>query len=101
MALSHLPLGAALLWMTIGLVCSPSLAAIALWIRYLNRRGVPVDRRTAIAAGVIAVALGPTYSNAVFGQVNAFVLLCAVGFVDHRPEASPPSAGRCWRSASG
>ena len=55
--------------------------SIALWIYYLTRREVAVNGPTAMAAGLIAVALGPTYSNAVFGQVNAFVLLCAVGFV--------------------
>jgi alpha-1,2-mannosyltransferase len=79
-ALSRLPLGAALLWMTIGSYIAIVLS-IGLWIYYLNRREVPVNWRTAVAAGLIAVALGPTYSNAVFGQVNAFVLLCAVGFV--------------------
>ncbi len=89
--LSHLPLGAALLWMTMGsyvaLVCS-----IVLWISYLHRRGVPVDVRTAIGAGLVAVALGPAYSNAVFGQVNAFVLVCAVGFVTIVPRL-PAAAG--------
>jgi hypothetical protein len=78
--LSRLPLGAALLLMTIGSYIAIVLS-IGLWIYYLNRREVPVNWRTAVAAGLIAVALGPTYSNAVFGQVNAFVLLCAVGFV--------------------
>ena len=70
---------------------SPCLAAIALWIRYLKRRGVFVSATTAIGAGVIAVALGPTYSNAVFGQVNAFVLLSTVGFVTIGPRQ--PAAG--------
>jgi alpha-1,2-mannosyltransferase len=79
-ALSRLPLGEALLWMTIGSYIA-IVFSIGLWIYYLNRREVTVNWRTAVAAGVIAVALGPTYSNAVFGQVNAFVLLCAVAFV--------------------
>lgn len=79
-ALSYLPLGTALLWMTMGSYLA-IVASIALWLYYLNRREVPVDRRTAMAAAVIAIALGPTYSNAVFGQVNAFVLLSGVGFV--------------------
>ena len=80
-ALSHLPLGDALLWMTIAsyvaLVCLDRVVDL------LSRTAAksPVNVRTAMAAGLIAVALGPTYSNAVFGQVNAFVLLCAVGFV--------------------
>jgi hypothetical protein len=78
--LSRLPLGEALLWMTIGSYAA-LVFSIGLWIYYLNRREVPVNWRTGMAASLVAVALGPTYSNAVFGQVNAFVLLCAVGFV--------------------
>jgi alpha-1,2-mannosyltransferase len=78
--LSRLPLGEALLWMTIASYVAV-VVSIGLWIYYLNRRELPVNWWTALAAGLIAVALGPTYSNAVFGQVNAFVLLCAVGFV--------------------
>jgi hypothetical protein len=89
-ALSHLPLGEALLWMTLGSYAA-LLCSIGLWISYLNRRGVAVDVRTAIGAGLVAVALGPSYSNAVFGQVNAFVLLCAVGFVTIGPRL--PAAG--------
>ena len=83
-ALSHLPLGQALVWMTIGSYLALVLS-IAMWIYHLNRRNVAVTARTALAAGVIAIALGPTYSNAVFGQVNAFVLLCSVGFVTIGP----------------
>ncbi len=79
-ALSHLPLGNALLQLTIASYAAV-VFSIALWIYYLTRREVAVNVPTAMAAGLIAVALGPTYSNAVFGQVNAFVLLCAVGFV--------------------
>ena len=79
-ALSHLPLGNALLQLTIASYAA-LVVSIALWIYYLRRREVSVNAPTALAAGLIAVALGPTYSNAVFGQVNAFVLLCAVGFV--------------------
>ena len=89
-ALSHLPLGEALLWMTLGSYAA-LLSSIGLWITYLYRRGVAVDVRTAIGAGLVAVALGPSYSNAVFGQVNAFVLLCAVGFVTIGPRL--PAAG--------
>ena len=79
-ALSHLPLGNALLQLTIASYAA-LVFSIALWIYYLRRREVAVNVQTALAAGLIAVALGPTYSNAVFGQVNAFVLVCAVGFV--------------------
>lgn len=90
-ALSHLPLGEALVWMTIGSYVAV-IGSIALWIYYLNRRDVAVNVRTAIGAGLIAVALGPTYSNAIFGQVNAFVLLCAVGFVTIGSRL-PPAGG--------
>ena len=79
-ALSYLPLGNALLQLTIASYAA-LVFSIALWIYYLRRREVPVNVQTALAAGLIAVALGPTYSNAVFGQVNAFVLISAVGFV--------------------
>jgi hypothetical protein len=60
-------------------------ASLVLWIRYLGRRGLAMDARTAVAAGLVALSLAPTYSNAVFGQVNAFVLLSAVGFVTIGP----------------
>ena len=40
-----------------------------------------VDRSSTIAIMLIALGLGPTYMNAVFGQVNAFVLATAVAFV--------------------
>ena len=79
-ALSRLPLGEALVWMTIGSYLA-LVVSVAMWIGYLKRREVAVDLPTAIAALLIAVALGPTYGNAIFGQVNVFVLLCAVGFV--------------------
>ncbi len=88
--LSLLPLGTALLVLTIASY-GAVLASVALWMRYLNHRGVRIDVGSAIAAGLVAVALGPTYSNAVFGQVNAFVLLCAVGFVTIGP--ARPAAG--------
>ena len=89
-ALSYLPLGKALLWMTIGSYVAV-VVSMTLWIHHLNCRGVAVNARTALAAGLIAIALGPTYSNAVFGQVNAFVLLCGVGFVTMGPRF--PAAG--------
>lgn len=83
-ALSHLPLGDALLLLTIASYAAIAIA-IGLWIRYLNQRGLVVDWRTAAATGLIAVALGPTYSNAIFGQVNAFVVLCTVAFITIGP----------------
>ena len=82
--LSYLPLGHALAVLTVASYAAV-LASLALWLRYLGQRGLVVDARTAAAAGLVAVALAPTYSNAVFGQVNALVLLCAVGFVTLGP----------------
>jgi hypothetical protein len=79
-ALSYLPLGVALLLFTI-LSYAVLVAAVAGWVAYLRRRGVAVEPRAAMAAAVIALALGPTYSNAIFGQINAVVLGCAVGFL--------------------
>ena len=45
-------------------------------------------RRTKIAVVLIALAAGPTYMNAIFGQVNAFVLACSVAFVSFAPLAA-------------
>jgi hypothetical protein len=83
-ALSYLPLGSALAWFTAASY-GAVVASLVLWIRYLGRRGLAMDARTAVAAGLVALSLAPTYSNAVFGQVNAFVLLSAVGFVTIGP----------------
>lgn len=78
--LSAWPLGTALLAFTIAsyLVL---IASLKQWIGYLARHGMTVDRNGTIAIMLIALALGPTYMNAVFGQVNAFVLAAAVAFV--------------------
>jgi len=85
--LAKLPLGTALLAFTVTsyLVLFASLQQ---WIGYLRRHGLVVDRRTAILITLIALALGPTYMNAVFGQVNAFVLATAVAFVCLAPTAT-------------
>lgn len=95
-ALSYVPLGMAMLLMT---VASYGALAVAIgwWLRYLKDRGLTIETRTAVAAVLVAVALAPAYSNAVFGQVNAFVLLCAVGFVTIGP--SRPAAGGAWLAA--
>lgn len=79
-ALSYLPLGVSLLLFT-ALSYAVLVAAIASWLSYLRRRGMAFDSKAAIAATLVALALGPTYSNAIFGQVNAIVLGCAVGFI--------------------
>ena len=53
----------------------------------LKRHGFGVDREPRSRSSLIALALGPTYMNAIFGQVNAFVLACAVAFVSFAPTA--------------
>ena len=78
--LSRLPLGQALVLFTIASYASV-LAAIALWIRYLKQHGRDMDGRAIAAVTLIALALGPTYMNAIFGQVNGFVLFCSVAFI--------------------
>jgi alpha-1,2-mannosyltransferase len=78
--LSHLPLGQALVVFTI-VSYAIVLAAIGLWIRYLKAQGRAIDGRTLAAVIVIALASGPTYMNAIFGQVNGFVLFCSVAFI--------------------
>lgn len=88
--LSYLSLGAGLLLLTLSSYAVLAVS-IVLWLRYLHHRGVPVDARTGVAASVIAIALGPTYSNAIFGQVNAWVLACVVVFVTIGP--ARPAAG--------
>lgn len=79
-ALTRLPLGAAFLALTVA-----SYAALVIatrqWCGYLRRHGLVIDGRTTAAVMVIALALGPTYMNAIFGQVNAFVLASAVAYV--------------------
>ncbi|MEO7156727.1 MAG: glycosyltransferase family 87 protein [Vicinamibacterales bacterium] len=79
-ALARLPLGAALLALTVasyGVLVS----AVRQWCAYLRRHGFTVEGRTMAAIMLIALAFGPTYMNAIFGQVNTFVLASAVAFV--------------------
>ncbi|HEX6163041.1 MAG TPA: glycosyltransferase family 87 protein [Vicinamibacterales bacterium] len=89
--LSKLPLGVALATMTIASYAA-LIDAAATWSSYLRRHGVEVDRRSHLAVMLIAIASGPSYMNAIFGQVNAFVLLAAVVFVA-RAAAMPAIAG--------
>jgi alpha-1,2-mannosyltransferase len=56
-------------------------AAILQWCRFLRRSGATVDARTTTAILLVVMALGPTYMNAIFGQVNAFILATCVAFV--------------------
>ena len=85
--LAKSPLGTALLAFTITsyLVL---FASLQYWIKFLKRNGLVIDRGTAIAIMLIVLALGPTYMNAVFGQVNAFVLGTSVAFVCLAPAAA-------------
>jgi alpha-1,2-mannosyltransferase len=85
--LSRWPLGTALLALTI---LSYLMIGVATqqWFKYLRAHGHFADRATAIAIVVIVLALGPTYMNAIFGQVNAFVLASAVAFVRLAPTAA-------------
>ncbi|MEY4095056.1 MAG: hypothetical protein RLZZ53_2255 [Acidobacteriota bacterium] len=80
LALSALPLGAALLVTTVASYGAILMAALQ-WSRYLDRCGISTDRKTRIGILLIVFASGPTYMNAIFGQVNAFVLASAVAFV--------------------
>ena len=89
--LSFAPLGVAMLLLTMSSYAAVT-GCIALWTRYLQQRGLTVDRSDAIAAALVAIALGPTYSNAIFGQVNAWVLACAVIFITIGP-ARPVAGG--------
>ena len=89
--LSHLSLGAAM-WIVTLSSYAVLMVSIALWLRYMTRRGVSIDRRSAAAVALIAIALGPTYSNAIFGQVNAWVLACVVIFMTIGP-ARPATGG--------
>ena len=85
--LSRVPLGTALLaWTIISYLMI--LVASQQWLKYLRANGHLIDRNTAIAVGLVAFAIGPTYMNAIFGQVNAFVLASAVAFVRLAPVAA-------------
>lgn len=98
-ALSHLPLGVAFLIFTIASYLA-LLGATWLWLNYLRQRGRVIDATTMLAVTVIALALGPSYMNAIFGQVNAFVLECGVVFITlaaARPiEAGASLAAGAW-----
>ena len=89
--LAKLPLGVALALMTAASYAA-LIVSVELWWGYLRRHGIAVDRRTRIAVLLIAIASGPAYMNAVFGQVNAFVLLSAVAFVS-MAATTPIAAG--------
>ena len=79
-ALSQVSLGVAFLIFTVASYTAV-LGATWMWLNYLRDRGREIDTKTTIAITLVALALGPTYMNAIFGQVNAFVLEGAVVFV--------------------
>jgi alpha-1,2-mannosyltransferase len=78
--LSNWPLGTALLAFTIASYLVLFVAAQQ-WMSLLRRHGFAIDRSTSIAVLLIVFASGPVYMNAIFGQVNAFVLATVVAFV--------------------
>jgi len=78
--LSYAPLGMAFLILTVASYAA-ILAAVWMWLRYLRGHGHEISAPATAAVTLIAVGLGPTYMNAIFGQVNALVLLCAVTFI--------------------
>ena len=91
--LSQLPLGAALLLFTLASYARAPGRHSAVVLAILRRQGIgrsPVDRDR--GRRMIAIALGPTYMNAIFGQVNAFVLASAVAFVSFAPLLPPIAA---------
>jgi len=87
MWLARWPLGTSLLALTI---LSYLMIAVASqqWLKYLRAHGWTIERPAAIAVMLIVFAIGPTYMNAIFGQVNAFVLASAVAFVRLAPVAA-------------
>lgn len=78
--MTRLPLGVALALVTITSYLA-LLYAVSLWWSRLARRGLVTDASSLWTTALIAAALGPTYMNAIFGQVNAYVLVCTVLFV--------------------
>jgi alpha-1,2-mannosyltransferase len=82
--LSKMPLGAALLLLTLTSFAA-ILVATRLWITYLRRQGMAIALSTEIAVTLVAIALGPSYMNIMIGQVNALVLVTSVVFVSFAP----------------
>ena len=91
LVLARMPLGAAMLVMTIASYAAVA-AATSRWLYYLSRSGFDAGLATRSAILLIVLAAGPTYMNAIFGQVNAFVLLSAVIFVT-MADVAPIAAG--------
>jgi hypothetical protein len=67
-------------------------SAVHRWFAYIGRGGLETDAATRTAILLIVIASGPVYTNAIFGQVNAFVLLSAVIFVT-MADVAPIGAG--------
>jgi alpha-1,2-mannosyltransferase len=89
--LARWPLGTALLSFTI-LSYVALWVSVELWLRFLRQHQFDIDRVVALLLLSIAFAIGPTYMNAIFGQVNVFVLASAVAFVSFAPAAAGVAA---------
>lgn len=96
LVLARMPLGAAMLVMTLASYAALA-SAVHRWFDYVSRNGFALDAASRTAIFLIVVASGPTYMNAIFGQVNAFVLLSAVVFVT-MADVAPVIAGG-WLAA--
>jgi alpha-1,2-mannosyltransferase len=79
LALARLPLGVALVALTVASYAALGVT-IRQWLGYVRRHGFEIDRRTTVLVSIIVLALGPAYMNAIFGQVNMFVLASTVAF---------------------
>jgi len=89
--LSNLSLGSALVWLTTASYAA-LLVSAWLWRVFLSRQGVRASGVEWIVVALVILACGPTYMNAIFGQVNAFVLLSCVVFMT-LARSSPAGAG--------
>ena len=89
--LAKLPLGAAFSRMTLAIIRTPRSDRDSAVVRLPAPAGRLIHRRTEAAVTAIAIALGPSYMNAMIGQVNALVL-AERGVVD-RPVAPAGGVG--------
>jgi hypothetical protein len=87
MWLARLPLGVALVVMSV-LSYAVLMGVVIVWTAHLRRQGWQFSAATQWLVTVIVLALGPVYMNAIFGQVNVFVLASSVGFVVLAPGAA-------------
>ena len=62
----------------IGIVAA--LLSVELLARIFETNGLRVSPRDQVLLGIVAIAMGPTYTNMVYGQVNTLVLLDCLAF---------------------